>query len=213
MLHSVPPEPTRRERKRIQKMTAFLDLAMAIVEEEGLEGLTMPKLADRADVAVGGLYRYFSSKTALQCGLQVRAAQTFVAFLEPVSERLAHASPLDRVRAYALSWADFAKAEPIKHQMLDAGLSSPEVQFPESEFFSMEKALRPALERVAQGLKDAENEGLLVPGDVWKRTYAIWAAMHGVGHFTKRDRFLPESLHSNEIRVTLINSLFRGWSD
>lgn len=212
MTSTTPIELTRRQRKRIQKTDHFLDIAMNIVQEDGLERLTMPRLADVADVAVGGLYRYFTSKNALICGLQVRCAHAFIAFLEPIQKTVRDAPPTARAKAYATAWAAFADAFPVKHMMLDQGLSTPEVILSDSDALAVDRALRPALKQVADALKQAQDEGLLSSGNVWLRTYALWAAIHGVGHFQKRDRFLPEELHTCHVRDLLIDTLFIGWA-
>ena len=52
-------EAQRERRKRI------LDATMAIASKGGYEAVQMRAVADRADVAVGTLYRYFPSKEQL----------------------------------------------------------------------------------------------------------------------------------------------------
>lgn len=212
MIHTNSTQSPRRQRKRAQKTEMLIDLAMSIVEKEGLNSLTMPKLADAADVAVGGLYRYFSSKEHLKSCLQVRCAEAFIDTLSEVDAAVVGSAPMDCVRAYALAWSDFAAMHPTKHALLDQSLSNPQVLLTDTDALAVDKALRPALERVVHHLKEAERREHIEPGNVWLRTYAIWAAMHGVGHFSKRDRLLPEALHSAKIRTLLLDSLFKGWA-
>ncbi len=50
--------------------------ATELVAESGIEGLTMQALADRVDCAVGTIYTYFSSKSALLVELQGDAIRT-----------------------------------------------------------------------------------------------------------------------------------------
>jgi len=192
-------------------MSNFIDVAMLIIEEEGLNGLTMPKLAERADVAVGGLYRYFDSKDGLHVALQVRCAEAFVDFVSPLYSDIEQGSSLEQLHVYANSLNAFSEAHPLQHHLLDSALSNPTVLLGDTEALAVDRILRSALEPIALAFKEAENEGALTPGHAWQRTYALWAAMHGVGHFKKRDRFLPDILHANEIRALLIQTLFRGW--
>ena len=63
----------RRIERRERKQRAILDAALEIVADEGIDGLTMPALAARMDVAVGGLYRTFRSKERIVVELQARA--------------------------------------------------------------------------------------------------------------------------------------------
>jgi len=41
--------------------------------------------------------------------------------------------------------------------------------------------------------------GTLAPGDTRLRTLAVWAAVHGVTHFRKRDRILPANLAAERV--------------
>ena len=66
-------EPDRRTRKRRARRGALLELAADLVDERGLEGLTMAALAEAADYAPASLYTYFPSRSALLAALQQQA--------------------------------------------------------------------------------------------------------------------------------------------
>ena len=63
-------ETGRRARNRATRHKQLIDAASAIVLEKGLDGLTMQDVADRVDCAVGTIYTYFTSKSALLAALQ-----------------------------------------------------------------------------------------------------------------------------------------------
>ncbi|MCB9387028.1 MAG: TetR/AcrR family transcriptional regulator [Microthrixaceae bacterium] len=63
----------RRARNRAARHSQLVAAASAIVAEKGLDGLTMQEVAERVDCAVGTIYTYFSSKSALLAALQVNA--------------------------------------------------------------------------------------------------------------------------------------------
>ena len=56
---------TRREREKKRHHQEILHAAMDLLLEQGYENITMQKIADRAEFAVGTLYRFFKSKTEL----------------------------------------------------------------------------------------------------------------------------------------------------
>lgn len=67
-------EPTdRRARKREARRHHLLDLALDLVDQHGVDGLTMAALAEAGDYAPASLYTYFSSRSALLAALQERA--------------------------------------------------------------------------------------------------------------------------------------------
>src|SRR5690606_778510 len=107
---------------------------MAIVVEEGALALTMPALAARLGVAVGGLYRYFPSKEALLVALQGEALGELVA--ELAAERGAveaaaaaldpQAAALHRIARLAWAYLDDAVRAPARHRLIDALISAPD---------------------------------------------------------------------------------------
>jgi len=186
---------------------------MAIVETEGLDSLTMPKLAEAADVAVGGLYRYFASKDAMMTDLQVLAARRFadLTLRRLESDDGAQDGPLGRVLCIVESWPLFAFVHRASFQLLDASLSNLDVMLSDEEALRVEEALEPVFLECARALDSASTSGELSKGDPRLRTYALWAVVHGVGHFQKRDRIQPETLQSTRIRKELIGTLLIGW--
>ena len=43
------------------------------------------------------------------------------------------------------------------------------------------------------------------------RTFVLWAALQGADQFRKRDRVLPEALHSWALADAAIDALLLGW--
>lgn len=70
---NVTPSTDRRSRKRSARREALLDHADVLIDQRGLDGLTMTALAEAADYAPASLYTYFPSRSALLAALQQRA--------------------------------------------------------------------------------------------------------------------------------------------
>jgi len=64
-----------------------MSAATDIVTEEGLDGLTMQAVAERVGCAVGTIYTYFNSKSALLSALQVSAIQTLMSSYHEAAEK------------------------------------------------------------------------------------------------------------------------------
>ncbi|HEY7071717.1 MAG TPA: helix-turn-helix domain-containing protein [Acidimicrobiales bacterium] len=60
-------------RNRRRRSEAFLAAGLRIATEEGIEALTMTRLADALDTAVGSVYRYYASKDELIAAIQAHA--------------------------------------------------------------------------------------------------------------------------------------------
>ncbi|MEV5479025.1 TetR/AcrR family transcriptional regulator [Streptomyces sp. NPDC002387] len=91
------PRPGLRERKKQMTRQGILDAAEHLFSEHGYEGVTVAQIADRANVSVKTLFKYFDSKEDL-----VFAGEADVqdALCDAVREREVGQSPLDAVRVF-----------------------------------------------------------------------------------------------------------------
>ena len=63
---------TPRQQRAIRRVEALLDTAEAVFEEVGYDAATTNLIAERAEIPVGTLYRWFPDKSALAEGLATR---------------------------------------------------------------------------------------------------------------------------------------------
>lgn len=66
----------RRAQNRAARYEQLTNAASEIIAESGLDGLTMLKVAEKVDCAVGTIYTYFDSKSALVAEMQLAAMRT-----------------------------------------------------------------------------------------------------------------------------------------
>ncbi|WP_113719554.1 TetR/AcrR family transcriptional regulator [Arthrobacter dokdonensis] len=64
-MNSHPDPPGRRERAKQDKRVRIMEAGRALFAEHGVGGVTTQQIADRADVAIGTLYLYASTKAEL----------------------------------------------------------------------------------------------------------------------------------------------------
>ena len=89
--------------------SAILDVAVAVASVEGLEGLTIGRLAEMTGMSKSGLIGHFGDKERLQLATVDAAVQMFTA---AVWEPLAARRPgLSRLRALIAAWLAYARNE------------------------------------------------------------------------------------------------------
>jgi len=98
---------TRRRAARDPGRTrnAILDRAMDLASTEGLEGLTIGRLASDLEMSKSGLFGHFGSKEELQLATLEEASKRFVA--EVVEPTLTKDEGAPRLRALAGSYLDY----------------------------------------------------------------------------------------------------------
>jgi AcrR family transcriptional regulator len=90
-------EPTRRRQRSDGERSrrAILEAATALATVEGLEGLSIARLAEHAGMSKSGLYAHFRSKEELQLATIEAAEEIFAS--EVTGPGSAHAAGLERV--------------------------------------------------------------------------------------------------------------------
>ena len=96
-------------RENLHDILDNFDTAMMIVTTEGIDALTMARLASELDAAIGAVYRYFPSKGALVAQIQGQA-------IELLSESYAVARDRSDRRFLALGLDSSELATPIRRR-------------------------------------------------------------------------------------------------
>jgi AcrR family transcriptional regulator len=74
-----PPGVDRRRQRRQQTIDEILDIAVQVMAEEGVAGLSLSEVARRLGIQPPSLYKYFPSKIALYDALFLRGARETLA--------------------------------------------------------------------------------------------------------------------------------------
>lgn len=85
-----PRHPDRRARRRAQTIEEILDIAEAVMTEEGVNGLSLAEVARRLGVQPPSLYKYFPSLMAVYDALFLRGQTRHLAVM---CEAMASARP------------------------------------------------------------------------------------------------------------------------
>jgi AcrR family transcriptional regulator len=96
---------TRRAREPKRTREAILDRAVDLASTEGLEGLTIGRLASELEMSKSGLFGHFGSKEELQLATVEEASRRFIA--EVIEPTFAVTEGAPRLRALGDSYIDY----------------------------------------------------------------------------------------------------------
>jgi AcrR family transcriptional regulator len=189
----------RVARNRQRRTEEFLRAGLRIVTEEGFDALTMGRLSDELDTAIGSVYRYFPSKghlvTAIQAGAVERLTESHDRSVDPVVAAVFDRTgdPLELVRLVASGRWFCAAAEVLPEevrlmQMVNARRSSALAEGGGEVLLPSTLAL---LGRFADAVERAQDRGVIGPGEPLARTVAWAAALGGVLATADLARYLP----------------------
>jgi len=177
----------RRARRRDELTAAATEL----VSEHGLDGLTMQALAGRVDCAVGTIYTYFPSKSALLASLMSDAVQvlldTFHAASVRWNEQLAAVDPevasLARILAFTRLFVDTREHHPEEFRFLQMLITTPESLIDPDDVATVLPSSLSFLAEVHGLIEGAVTSGALRPptgdDDGLRRTLRWTGSIHG----------------------------------
>jgi len=97
---------SRSQPRGLRTRRAILQRAVNIASIEGLEGLTIGKLASALGISKSGLFAHFGSKEDLQCAVVEQAREIFV---ERVARPAYQFRGLKRLRALCENWLGYVE--------------------------------------------------------------------------------------------------------
>jgi AcrR family transcriptional regulator len=210
----------RRARNRRDRERAYLAAAMDIAGRDGLQALTMQRLADEVDSAVGTVYTYFPSKGALVAELQREAIEHLTASYHLVRDRsdalLAawgdpRAEAVARLAVFGRFWIAAADSLPEEASFLHRLISESDQEVPPEELHRVLPAADALLEEARTCVTAAAAVGAITvdePRDVVIR----WAAaLTGVLLTSNLAPLNPDAFDGRRLARILQRDLLAGW--
>lgn len=159
-------------------------VAGELLEERGMDAVTLRAVGERAGVSRTAPYRHFADKEGL---LAAVAAADFVRLGDAMAAaRRGVRAPRDRVEAMGAAYVRFGVEEPARYRLLFGselrGREHPDVQ---------EAALSRTFGPFADAVAEAQAAGALPGDDSTALTAALWAAAHGAIELTLAGHLTP----------------------
>jgi AcrR family transcriptional regulator len=198
---------------------AICAAALELISVDGLAALSMGSLARQLGASASGLYRYFASKEDILVALQERAIRHYATHLNAAIEAASIRSATLPPDAAALAnvivafgqYLRHAHESPAEHRMIDAFLSAPQPILSDTGARAVAEVLSSVEAMCARTLDAAVAAGALSAADSRRRTHLLWAALHGLDHFRKRDRIQPETLRVGQLQRDLFSAMLAGF--
>ncbi len=210
-----------REQFRMQRHREILNTALRIVVDEGIGAVTMQRMADELDCAIGTIYQYVPSKGALMAELQREALDILGASLtlhRSYLDELIDDKGLDERRA-ALArvvgvmwfWIGAEDVFPWELEVSRRLFTAPSILLSDEEATRVLPAGVRLLEVGARAFSDAADAGALHPGDGSQRAVIMVAGTTGVQLTKRLERFDPDLFNSSALATEMARALFLGW--
>lgn len=180
--------------------------AQELYLEQGIEGLSMRKVADRVGVSAPAIYRHYKNKEDLLKVIVIEGLRILESYLQPA---LRAPAPIDRLTALVDSYLRFALEQP---KYFDFAFLIPT---PTNEQLGEELArnewdtFRMAVEQVSGCME----QGVFRKGDPLETAIMVWAQAHGLVTLFRMGRFGRDPERFTRIYRQTIQRLLDGLKD
>lgn len=198
--------PSTPRRKKLEPdpgvRRAIVEAAAKSVREQGVRGLSIAAVLERAQLSTRAFYRHFDSKDQLVAAVFLEMTRSEVARLR---DRMADATdPVQAVAAWIDGRLDLAFDEDIKAELRQVSLEA------QSKVFSTPDAVTPAygaiLEPLVEQLQRGLDQGIFV--DIVPATAA--KSIHGVVWAGTQRQWATNQWNRDEIRDRAVRFCLRG---
>src|SRR5438132_4298043 len=159
----------RRQREKESLREKILATAREMFAREGVEAVTMRKIADRIEYSATAIYQYFPDKDAL---LREICERDFTALAQQSLRVAREPDPVERLRKLGRAYVDFALEHPSSYRLMfmtpkTAGQKTMEGQgVPERDAYALLRSV--VQECIEQGRLDKKSwDAELVAQSLW----------------------------------------------
>lgn len=210
----------RRARNRRERERTYLEAAMTIAGRDGLRSLTMARLADEVDAAVGTVYTYFPSKGALVAELQREAIERLTDSYHVIRDRSdgvlagwsdGEAAAVARLAVFGHFWIASVDTFPQEAAFLHALVSESEQMVPAEEHHRVLPAAMALLDEARTCVEAAAADGAIVVDDPMNLVIRWAAALTGALLTSNLGPLNPVAFDAPRLARNLQRDLLLGW--
>jgi AcrR family transcriptional regulator len=174
-------ELSPREKRQQRTHQAILDAARQLINEKGVDGLSMRAIAERIEYSPAGLYEYFGSKEEIIGAIAMQGHQRLTAYLDGIDRSL---PPRDYLIGIGVAYVEFAVHNPDFFLLMFTHTSSTTANVTElAAEVAHEMQPGSAFVILVRGIERGVREGVFLVRasfGVFDMAFAAWSIVHGI---------------------------------
>jgi len=196
----------RKERKRSELREQILNAARTILTRDGIEALTMRKIADAIEYSPATIYLHFENREAIALALCREASAVLFA---QVGEAAAIEDPAERLRVVGRTYVRYGIEHPEEYKLIFMTDSALMESVFGQELMSPDDPGAQAFEYLAATVVEAQASGAIRRLDPRLVAEALWSAVHGIVSLALTCREVLTS-DPQELAAVQVDALVRG---
>jgi AcrR family transcriptional regulator len=180
---------------------ALIRAGIEILSEDGVHGLSLRKVAQKAGVSRTAPYSHFTDKQSLIAAISTEGFRTIHKKLSAVIKRYQD-EPLQQLVEGAWAYVRFALSDPAHFKVTLSSVLEREKDYP--AFVEMSGKSFELVVRISEACQAA---GVLRPGPADVEAISVWSTVHGFVSLLLEGQFYHSILERYTVRELLISSL------
>lgn len=205
---------TPRAIKRERKTREILEVSLRVLIREGLDGLTVQKIAHELEWTPGALYRYYPSKDSILAAVQVINLEEMKELFSmgwAITDRAEKHRGLAALLVGGRMYADLPHVMPPRFHLVSLAVGESRQFLSGEEFEAVMRAAMLMLGELAERIERCSAAGEISPGDPIRRAVAFWSALHGAASMYKFGRFHADLFSSQNLVREQARAILVGW--
>jgi AcrR family transcriptional regulator len=177
---------------------ALIAAGLKILSEDGVEGLSLRKVAREVGVSHTAPYNHFSDKQALLAAISTAGFEQLYIKLSETFKTV-NASSIKIIPEIAWAYLQFALEDPGRFRLMFSGALEVETDHP--DYLAVSRKNIAFFEEV---IAYCQKRGELGNGKTTDHAIRIWSLVHGYTHLVLEDQFPQEYLVNQTLKDLLI---------
>lgn len=180
---------------------ALIEAGIAILAEEGVNGLSLRKVASRAGVSHAAPYAHFADKQALIAAISTAGYRRLYEQMQVVLAQMAD-DPLAQLVETAWAYLNFAIADPAHFKITFSSTVEKEQDYPDLVALTHQ-----SFGVVQQIVERCQAAGILSPGSPDVVAIGVWSQVHGLASLMLEGQISHTTLEQTSMKGLLIACL------
>ncbi|HTX89647.1 MAG TPA: TetR/AcrR family transcriptional regulator [Anaerolineales bacterium] len=180
---------------------ALIEAGAEILSKEGVNGLSLRKVASKAGVSHAAPYAHFPDKQTLIAAISTEGYRRLYEHIDAAVQKHPD-DPLRELFEAAWAYISFAMSDPAHFKVTFSGVVEKEKDYP--AFVEMSKKSFGLVVRI---VTDCQAAGILKPGPAEVTAVSVWSLVHGIASLLIEDQISHTVLDRMSVRELVIFGL------
>jgi len=188
----------RKERERLEMKQLIIKTVMQLFIEEGIDNVSLRKIAEKIEYSPGSIYSYFKDKGEIIHAIHTEGFEKLYAFQRTLD---VIKNPLEKLTKMGELYMKFAMDNPDYYDLMFIAKGVAAKIYEKQEWDVGQRSY----DYLRETVKQCIEQELIIDSDIDAATFAMWGLVHGMASLIIRGRcaMMPEEQIAQIVKGSL----------